>query len=124
MVELTKPKKIFTKDEEVFLKGKIKWCKHLRPDTTYPPGKWSVIMYITGDELEKVRKWQAQGIKNAVKFDEADGWYITLSRKVSITVKGREVGLPCRHYAIDRGPVQQRYKHPGLRQRRRTWRLR
>lgn len=88
-----KPIKKFSKDEEVFLKGKIKWCKHLRPDTTYPPGKWSVVMYIAGDELEKVRKWQAQGIKNSVKFDEEDGWYITLSRKVSITVKGHEVGL-------------------------------
>jgi hypothetical protein len=28
-----------------------------------------------------------------VKFDETDGWYLTLSRRVSITVKGREVGL-------------------------------
>lgn len=86
--------KRFSKDEDVFIKGKIKWCKHLRPDTTYPPGKWSVVMFISGDELEKVREWQSQGIKNAVKKDETDGWYITLSRKVSIVVKGREVGLP------------------------------
>lgn len=84
--------KRFQKEEEVFLKGKIKWCKHIRPDTMYPPGKWSVIMYVEGAELEKVREWQAMGIKNAVKKDE-DGWFITLSRKVSITVKGHEVGL-------------------------------
>lgn len=81
----------FRKEEEVFLKGKIKWCKHIKPDSTY--NKWSVVMYITGTELDKVREWQAMGIKNAVKKDE-DGWFITLSRKVSITVKGREVGLP------------------------------
>ncbi len=85
--------KRFNKEEEVFLKGKIKWCKHLRPDDLYPPGKWSVVMYIEGEELEKVRKWQAMGIKNAVKYDETDGWYITLSRKVSITVKGHERGM-------------------------------
>ena len=91
MVEAVK--KRFSKDEEVFIKGKIKWCKHLRPDTTYPPGKWSVVMYIEGEELDKVRKWQSQGIKNSVKFDDEEGWYITLSRKTSITVKGREVGL-------------------------------
>lgn len=84
--------KRFKKEEEVFIKGKIKWCKHLRPDDLYPPGKWSVVMYIEGEDLEKVRQWQADGIKNAVKKDE-DGWYITLSRKVSILVKGHERGL-------------------------------
>lgn len=82
--------KRFTKDEEVFLKGKIKWCKHIRPDPTY--NKWSVVMYVTGEDLEKVREWQAAGIKNAVKKDE-DGWFITLSRKTSINVRGKEVGL-------------------------------
>lgn len=84
--------KRFSKDEEVFLKGKIKWCKHLKPDTTYEP-KWSVVMYVEGAELEKVREWQAQGIKNSVKKDE-DGWFITLSRKTAIRTKqGREIGM-------------------------------
>lgn len=83
--------KVFRKEETVYLKGKIKWCKHIRPDTEY--NKWSVVMYITGEELEKVREWQGMGIKNKLKKDDADGWYITLSRKTSITVKGREVGL-------------------------------
>lgn len=80
----------FRKEENVFLKGKIKWCKHIRPDTQY--SKWSVVMYIAGEELDKVREWQAAGIKNSVKKDE-DGWFITLSRKTSFTYKGREVGL-------------------------------
>ncbi len=82
--------KRFKKEEEVYLKGKIKWCKHIRPDPTYD--KWSVVMYIEGAELEKVREWQAQGIRNAVKKDD-DGWYITLSRKTNIQVRGKVVGL-------------------------------
>lgn len=84
--------KAMRREEEVFIKGKIKWCKHLRPDMTFAPGKWSVVMYIEGPELEKVREWQADGIRNSVKKDD-DGWYITLSRKCAITVRGREVGL-------------------------------
>lgn len=85
--------KKFQKDEEVFLKGKIKWCKHIRPDMMFEPGKWSVVMYIEGDELEKVREWQSQGIKNKVQKDpNGEGWFITLSRKVSIQAKGRTIG--------------------------------
>lgn len=77
-------------EEEVFLKGIIKWCKHLRPDMTFDPGKWSVDMYIEGLELEKVREWQAEGIKNKVKKDN-DGWFITLSRKCSFKSKGGKI---------------------------------
>lgn len=80
----------FRKEEEVFLKGKIKWCKHIRPDTQW--SKWSVVMYVDGLELDKVREWQSQGIKNSVKKD-ADGWYITLSRKTTLLYKGKEIGL-------------------------------
>lgn len=95
----------FRKEEEVFLKGKIKWCKHIRPDTTY--NKWSVVMYISGPELDKAREWQAMGIKNTIKKDD-DGWFITLSRKTSITVKGREVGLePPRVVDKDGKPIDQ-----------------
>lgn len=82
--------KAFRREETVYLKGKIKWCKHIRPDTEY--NKWSVVLYIQGEELDKVRLWQAAGIKNKVKMDD-DGWFITLSRKTGILVKGREVGL-------------------------------
>lgn len=94
--------KKFRKEEEVFLKGKIKWCKHIRPDTMY--NKWSVVMYLAGPELDKAREWQAMGIKNTIKKDD-DGWYITLSRKTTITVKGRDVGLePPRVFEMKEGP--------------------
>src|SRR6267378_1571744 len=80
----------FQKEDIVYLKGTIKWCKHIRPDATY--NKWSVVLYVDGPELEKVREWQALGIKNKVSKDD-DGWFITLSRKTSMTVKGKEVGM-------------------------------
>ena len=79
-------------EEEVTLKGKVKWCKHIVPDTTFEPaGKWSVVLYLEGQELDKARELQAQGIKNTIKKDE-DGWYMTLSRKASYEIRGKHVG--------------------------------
>lgn len=79
-------------EEEVYVKGKVKWCKHLSPDFQFDAaGKWSVVMYVDGAELEKVREYQAQGIKNTLKKDD-DGWFITLSRKCSYEVRGKHVG--------------------------------
>lgn len=78
------------KEEEVYIKGIVKWCKHMRPDMTFAPGKWSTNLYIEGLELERVRIWQAEGIKNKVNHDD-DGWFITLSRKCSLTTKGGKV---------------------------------
>jgi len=79
-------------EEEVTLKGKIKWCKHIVPDTTFEPGgKWSVVIYLEGKELDKARELQAQGIKNTIKKDE-DGWYMTVSRKASYEVRGKHIG--------------------------------
>lgn len=79
-------------EEEVFIKGKIKWCKHLQPDFQFDAaGKWSVVLYLEGVELDKARELQAQGIKNTIRKDD-DGWYITLSRKCSYEVRGKHVG--------------------------------
>lgn len=85
----------FRKEEEVFLKGWVKWCKHIKPDMTYGDGKWSVDMYIEGLELEKVREWQSLGIKNSVKKDpNENAWYIRLSRKCALVTRdGRKRGL-------------------------------
>lgn len=91
MPAMGNPKKMRS-EEDVILKGKIKWCKHLQPDFTFEKaGKWSVVMYLEGAELEKARELQAQGIKNTIRKDD-DGWYITLSRKCSYEVRGKHVG--------------------------------
>lgn len=79
-------------EEEVYIRGTVKWCKHLAPDFQFDPvGKWSVVIYLVGEELEKARELQAQGIKNTIKKDD-DGWYMTLSRKCSYQVRGQHVG--------------------------------
>lgn len=92
---LNPQKRKFRKEEDVFIKGKVKWVKHLQPDFQFDPaGKWSMVIYPTpGEELEKVRALQGRsGIKNTIRMDEEDGWYMTLSRKCSYTINGRNVG--------------------------------
>ena len=82
----------FTKDQDVFLKGTLKWVKHLQPDFQWEPdGKWSCVVYLVGPELDKARELQGKGIKNTIKKDD-DGWHMTLSRKCSYETKGRKIG--------------------------------
>ena len=89
-------------EEIVYLKGIVKWCKHLQPDFTFEPdGKWSTVLYLEGEELDNARKLQAQGIKNQIKYDD-DGWYITLSRKCSYDTRGKKVGRePPRVFTVE-----------------------
>lgn len=86
----------------VFLKGICKWVKHLAPDFQFEPdGKWSMVLYLEGEELDKARELQSQGIKNVIKKDD-DGWYITLSRKCSYEIRGKKVGRePPRVFTIE-----------------------
>lgn len=83
----------FVKEEEVYLKGTLKWCKHLQPDFQFDAsGKWSTQMFLTGEELDKAREWQGRGIKNAIRKVEGEGWFITLSRKCSFQKNGKVIG--------------------------------
>jgi hypothetical protein len=80
-------------EEAVYLKGICKWVKHLQPDFKWEPdGKWSMVIYLEGEELEKARLLIGRDkIKNSLRNDD-DGWYLTLSRKCSYEVRGRKVG--------------------------------
>lgn len=90
--QVNRQQRKFHKEEEIFLRGTLKWVKHLQPDFQFDPGgKWSTVIYLVGDDLEKFRELQAQGIKNTLRKDE-DGWFTTLSRKCSYQVRGRHVG--------------------------------
>ncbi len=82
-----------TKEVPVYFKGLLKWVKHIQPDFKFEnDGKWSMVIYLEGEELEKFRELQADnGLKNQLKRDE-DGWYITLGRKCSFEIRGRKVG--------------------------------
>src|SRR5258708_39776612 len=76
-------------EEVVYFKGKIKWCKHIKPDQQYD--KWSVTMYLAGPELEKARELQSTaGIKNTIRKD-AEGWYMNFSRKTNFTMHGKVI---------------------------------
>lgn len=79
-------------EEVVYLKGTLKYVRHLEPDFRFgPDGKWSTVVYLSGPELEKFREWQAKGVKNTLKKDD-DGWYTTISRSCQYQVNGRAVG--------------------------------
>lgn len=85
--------KLGKNEELVYFKGICKWVKHMQPDFKFEPdGKWSMCLYLEGEELEKFRKLAAKtGIKNQLKLDD-DGWFITLSRKCSFEIRGKKVG--------------------------------
>jgi len=89
-------------EEAVYLKGICKWVKHLQPDFKFElDGKWSMVLYLEGEELDKARELQATGIKNTIKKDD-DGWYITLSRKCSFDMRGKKVGRePPRVFTVE-----------------------
>lgn len=65
--------------EFVYLKGKAKWFKHLKPEEFRGKTTWKHTIYLDDESLEKVRDLQSQGIKNVLKKDE-DGYYTSFSR--------------------------------------------
>lgn len=65
------------KAEDVYLKGKGKWCKFVVPDTLY--NKWSVNLYPDEASLKIITDLQTQGIKNRLRKDE-DGYYMNFGR--------------------------------------------
>lgn len=72
--------------EDVFLRGKCKWAKVYRPNQY---GKWSIDVYLNADEQQKFKDLK---VKNHMKKDD-DGYYVTISRPVEKTFKGKVTGL-------------------------------
>lgn len=68
------------KSEDVYLKGKGKWCKLVVPDQLY--NKWSVVLYPDNDSLETIRELQAKGMKNTLRKDD-EGYNVNFGRPVS-----------------------------------------
>lgn len=102
MTKSVKPKR---QEEEVFLAGTFKWMKHTQPDFQFEPaGKWSTVIFLAGEELEKFRELQGHGIKNTLKKDPEEGWHATLSRKCTYTIRGRDIGRdPPEVYRLEEG---------------------
>lgn len=72
-----------------FIEGMFKWVRHTKLDDW---GKWKSVVYPNSESLEKIREWQAQGLKNKVSKDD-DGWFTTFSRPASKLMKGKIVGF-------------------------------
>lgn len=56
-----------------FVQGKGRWVRIVRPDLAF--NCWSASIYPNPESLEKIRDWQAEGLKNQLKKDE-DGYYV------------------------------------------------
>lgn len=63
-----------------FVKGKLSWVRVVKPDLTY--NCWSATIHPDAESLDKIREWQADGLKNQIKKDE-DGWYTKFRCDVS-----------------------------------------
>lgn len=79
-----------SKTEYIFVKGKTKWFRAAQPDPKYE--KWSHVLWLDNESLEKIRELQARGLKNLLKKDE-DGYYISLGRPTNRKINGRITGL-------------------------------
>lgn len=91
--------------EDVYLKGKFKFMKHLRPDPKYPD-KWATLLYPDEESLVKIKELKKQGIMNHLKMDD-DGWYMNFSRPVSRTWKGQTEAMTAPRVVLpDNTPVE------------------
>lgn len=78
--------------EKVFIKGKLKWVKHIRPDTAFEPHKWNLTVYPDAPSLEIIKGLKKEGMQNHLKMDD-DGQYMAFSRPTERTFKGRKEGM-------------------------------
>jgi hypothetical protein len=77
----------------VYLKGKIKWCKHYKPDVYAGQSFWSHTLYPDDESLTKIKELQAKGLKNHLKKDD-DGYYMTFRRYTEKEIHGRKTAFP------------------------------
>lgn len=68
------------KTRHEYIQGKLSWVRVVKPDLTY--NCWAATIHPNQESLEKVREWQASGLKNQIKKDE-DGWYTKFRCQVS-----------------------------------------
>lgn len=63
-----------------YVQGKASWVRVVKPDVAF--NCWAVTIHPTPDSLEKIRDWQAEGLKNQLKKDD-DGYYCKFRCDVS-----------------------------------------
>jgi hypothetical protein len=89
--------------EFIYLSGKARWFKHRQPNKF---GDYSHDIYLNDEsraKLEELRKGKGnvEGVKNTLKHDD-DGYYISIRRPQSKTIRGKVVGFAPPE-VIDRG---------------------
>lgn len=78
--------------ELIYIKGKLSWVKHIRPDTQFDPHAWKITIHPDDDSLEIIKGLKKDGLQNHLKMDD-EGQYITFSRKTERKFKGRVEGM-------------------------------
>lgn len=73
-------------NERIKLSGKSRWAwvQEFKPSKF---GKWTIDLNLDDKSLSTVLDLKKQGVKNVLKKDD-DGYWITLSRPVSVKIKG------------------------------------
>lgn len=78
--------------EEVFLKGKLKWVRHIVPDTAFEPHSWRVTLYPDDESMLKIKELKKAGMQNHLKMDD-DGQYMAFKRPTERTIRGRREAM-------------------------------
>lgn len=79
------------KQEFIYLRGKTKWFRHVKPDKFEA---WSHKLYPNAESLSILYKMKegTDAIKNVISKDE-DGEYIHLKRQTNKTMRGKQVAF-------------------------------
>lgn len=82
----------------LYLKGKVCWVKHIKPDEKFGAPRWGLKFYPDKDALEQLRKEcfepqeNLKPIRNTLGQDD-DGYHINLSRPVTKMMRGQIVAF-------------------------------
>lgn len=76
--------------EVLDVQGKV---KYIHAVTFNKYDKWAVVIEPTLPSLEKIRDLQAQGLKNVMKKDENNVYYIQFSREPTKLMRGKVVAF-------------------------------
>jgi len=76
------------KRETHFIRGKCEWFR-LRQVDKYD--KWSTQIYPVREDLDKIRDWQAEGVKNVIKKNDDNEYFTRFTRPVKKETKTGKV---------------------------------
>lgn len=68
------------KTKETLVQGKTKWSQLTSLDTKFQPPSWHITIYPTPDSLALIRDLQGEGLKNVIKKDEENQYFVRFTR--------------------------------------------